>query len=166
MYEYTLVFLYDEDEHDVFILDEGKEAHAIADSTGDGRGGIVKKKYHSTGPEGEGEFAEVQNRMEHVQIPNTNGTPPRETDLLDGKGQRLDWNTDNSYANGIRIQDAVWLRWKIYGEAEFGNCKLKIRRNGKNESIDVPWGGRIQEDYSLVEPIVHTDTDCGAAGDP
>lgn len=169
MYEYTLVFLYDpDDEHDVFILDEGKEAHAIEPQTGDGWGGIAEKEYHVRDSEGASQYIDMQNRSEHVQVPNTNGVPPRETDLLDGMGRRLGWRTDNAYAGGVLFSDAVWLRYKVYRSATWGQCKVDIRVNDEDTTLFVPWGSRAAEDgyngpygYTLIEPITHTDTDCG-----
>ena len=149
LYDYELIFKYDEDEHDVFILDEGKTAHAIAPQTGDGRGDVVRDYVRDSPPTG-GAAPEykVQAREESVQMVSSNGNPSRETSLLNGKGQRLAWRARRSGEQ--KYFEAVYLRYKIYEDAPFGKCRVIISRDNKPEGKDVPWGGYIQEDYSLV----------------
>lgn len=174
MYDYTLVFLYDEDEHDIFVLDEGKTAHAVAEETFDGNGELVKKQYwEESRASGEyGDSKPVQGRLEGVALRNPNGGPPRSTYLLDGIGQMLQHRPDNKYTPD-RLFRAIWLRWKIYDEVEFGVTKVKAYGDDqpepqpgdppddKNKTIDVLWGAYIPSGYSGIKPIPHTDTECG-----
>jgi hypothetical protein len=168
--------LYDEFGHDVFVLDEGKKVSAADPTKEDDRASNIGSYNQFRDPADPNYTRGHQGFEETMSIKTLQGTPSRETYLLNGAGSILNhrpgisWATGNS-DYGTDPYPARFLRWRIYQDADFGvatyNAKMPdidddtLPEEGiAYEKTEVPWGQDLQVFMDKYDGYSDTEKTC------